>query len=88
MKKTWRKINPPSDSLIKHYENLFNRNQMKFMRRSKLETNHLGAEFTYSNTPFKLLGTIDAYEMVIESQLDGACYVVHCDEVTNMVLGN
>lgn len=87
MKKTWRKINPPSDSLRKHYEKLFTRNQMKFMRRSKLESNHLGTEFTYSNTTFKLLGTIDAYEMVIESQLDGSCYVVHCDEVTSMILG-
>lgn len=82
----WRKIKPPSDSIRKHYELTFKRNQMKFIRRSQLGVDHLGAEFTSDGDEYRLVGTVTEHEMIIENMSDKSCYMVHCDIVTKMVL--
>jgi hypothetical protein len=82
----WRRMKSPSDSMRKYYESLFKRNQMKFIRRSQLGPEHLGSEFIYEGSTYKLIGTATQYEMILENLSDGSCYMVHCDFVTKMVL--
>ena len=84
----WKRINPPSKQMRGHYESLFKRNQMKFMRRSVLALDHLGSEFSYGGSIYKLLGTANPLEMVVEKLEDGSCYLVHCDLVTKIILDN
>jgi len=83
-----KKINAPSDSMREHYEKMFNRNQMKFMRRSPLSPSHLGSEFTLDGVNYKLIGTMSPMEMIIENLEDGSCYLIHCDFASKLVLEN
>lgn len=83
----WKKINPPSESMRKHYASLFNRNQLKFMRRSTLSPEHIGSEFVYDGSSYKLIGTGSPEEMIVENLGDRTCYMVHCDLVTKAILG-
>jgi hypothetical protein len=82
----WKKINPPSESMREYYATMFKRNQMKFMRRSVLSPDHLGSEFAYEGSTYKLIGTGTPAEMILENLGDGTCYMVHCDFVTKMIL--
>lgn len=84
----WKKVNSPSTSMREHYAKMFKRNQMKFMRRSVLDPEHIGSEFLHEGKKYKLLGTVDPLEMIIESLEDGSCYIVHCDLVTRCILGS
>ena len=84
----WKKINPPSGSMREHYASMFKRNQMKFMRRSRLTPEHIGSEFVYEGSPYKLIGTGTPVEMIIENLEDGSCYMVHCDLITKLILEN
>jgi hypothetical protein len=85
---TWKKINPPSESMRDYYASLFKRNQMKFMRRSILSPEHIGSEFVYDGLKYKLIGTGTPVEMIVENLEDGSCYMVHCDLVTKAILEN
>lgn len=84
----WKKINPPSSSMRDHYASMFKRNQMKFMRRSILTPDHIGSEFIFEESKYKLIGTGTPAEMIVENLEDGSCYMVHCDLVTKLILGN
>jgi len=83
---SWRKIKTPSDSLLEHYAQLFNRNQSKFMRRSMLVPSHLGSEFVYEGITFKLVGSCTAYEMLIQNLEDQSYHMVHSDLITPLIL--
>lgn len=82
----WKKINPPSESMREHYAAMFKRNQMKFMRRSILSPEHIGSEFIWEGSHYKLIGTGTPAEMIVENLEDGTCYMVHCDLVTKAIL--
>lgn len=82
----WKKINPPSESMREYYATMFKRNQMKFMRRSILSPDHIGSEFFYEGSKYKLIGTGTPAEMIVENLGDGSCYMVHCDLITKLIL--
>ncbi len=69
-----------------YYENLFKRNQMKFMKRSPMDPSHLGSEFLLDGIHFKLIGTMTPVEMVIQNLEDDSCYLIHCDYVSRIIL--
>lgn len=83
----WRKIKEPSESMKDHYAMMFRRNQMKFMKRSPLKPDHIGSEFKFEESLYRLIGTATPVEMVIENMVEGSFYMVHCDLVTRLILG-
>lgn len=87
MSKSWKLINPPSKEMKKHYGDLYKRNQMKFIRRSVLEMDHLGSEFEHTGKRYKLIGTLNSMEMVVENLNDQTFHIVDSVVVTNLVLG-
>lgn len=84
----FKEIKKPTDSMLFFYENMFRRNQSKFIRRSNLDVSHLGCEFNYvdKKMKMKILGAMDANLMVAENVEDGKCYIIHGDSVTNSIL--
>jgi len=82
----WKQINPPSESMRGYYAALFRRNQTKFIRRSILGPDHIGSEFVYEGSSYKLIGTGTPVEMIVEKLEDGTCYMVYCDLVTKAIL--
>ena len=85
-KKQIKRIKQPTDSMMKHYEGLFSRNQSKWMRRSKLEQDHLGGEFIFEGQNHKLLGSISSNEVVITNLETGEYFIAHIDDVTACIL--
>jgi hypothetical protein len=81
-----KKIKSPEDSLRKYYENLFKRNQNKWMRRSKLEEHHLGSKFILGEDEFELIGAVDSTQVLIKKTSDETYYMNHIDEVTKIIL--
>jgi hypothetical protein len=88
MSKNWKLINPPSKEMKKYYGDLYKRNQMKFIRRSVLEMDHLGSEFDHAGKKYKLIGTMNSLEMVVENLSDQTFHIVDSVVVTNLVLGS
>ena len=84
----FKKINEPSESIKKHYAKMYERNQNKFIRRSKLEQSHLGSEFDHDGRTLKLIGSADSDRMVVVDELDNAYYFIHSDIPTNAILNN
>jgi hypothetical protein len=82
----FRNINEPSDTLKEHYARLYKRNQQKFIRRSKLEPEHLGLEFGYDDKTLKLIGSLDSILMVVLDVNENKYYRVHSDVVTDGIL--
>jgi hypothetical protein len=82
----FKKMNEPSDSIKKHYAKMYERNQNKFIRRSKLEQSHLGSEFLYDNRTLKLIGAADGDRMVVVDESDNTYYLIHSDIPTNAIL--
>jgi hypothetical protein len=58
-------IREPSDSLKLYYEKMYERNQNKFIRRSKLDMSHLGEEFLHDDKVLKLVGSVDGLLMLV-----------------------
>ena len=81
-------IGTPSESLKEYYAKLYRRNQTKFIRRSKLELEHLGSEFEYGGNTYKIIGSMDSILMVIMNVNDNKYYKVHSDIPTNRILNN
>jgi|JI10StandDraft_1071094.scaffolds.fasta_scaffold02576_29 hypothetical protein len=84
----FKKINEPSDSIKKHYAKLYERNQNKFIRRSKLEQSHLGSEFNHDGRTLRLIGSADGDRMVVVDESDNTYYFIHSDIPTNAILNN
>lgn len=81
-----KKIKEPTDSLQKHYGDLFKRNQNKWMRRSKLEEKHLGSKFILEGEEYQLMGSVDSTQVLIKKIEDKTFYMVHIDIVTKIIL--
>jgi hypothetical protein len=86
LKKKPRKIKKPTESMRKYYEDLYLRNQSKWMRRSKLEQSHLGSEFIFLQENHKLLGSSSSTDVVLSNLESGEFYIVHIDDVTPLIL--
>jgi hypothetical protein len=84
----FKKINEPSESIKKHYAKMYERNQNKFIRRSKLEQSHLGSEFPYGDKTLRLIGAADGDRMVVVDESDNTYYLIHSDIPTNAILNN
>jgi hypothetical protein len=82
----FKQINEPSDSIKKHYAKLYERNQNKFIRRSKLEQVHLGSEFNHDGRALRLIGSADGDRMVVVDESDNTYYFIHSDIPTNAIL--
>lgn len=84
---SFKKIKPPHDSMEKYYQNLFNRNQIKWIRRSKMEQSHLGSEFVLEGLKYSLIGSVSSTEVVVKNIESGEFFMVHIDPVSAAVLG-
>lgn len=79
--KQMKEVVAPSEGVLESYKKLFKRNQTKWMRRSKLEINHLDREFGFEGIPYILEGTIDSNMMIIRDINSGKFYRVYSDLV-------
>jgi hypothetical protein len=82
----FKKINTPSPSILKHYEKLYDRNQNKFIRRSKLESSHRGSEFEYLGRQMKIVGSIDERQLLVLDMEEDLYYMIHIDIPTEKIL--
>ncbi len=82
----FKKINTPSPSMLKHYEKLYDRNQNKFIRRSKLEPSHIGTEFEYLDRRMKISGSIDERQLLVLDIEENLYYMIHIDIPTEKIL--
>ena len=76
-----KEVVEPSEGVMKSYKNLFQRNQSKWIRRSKMEISHLDCEFIWEGKKFILEGSIDSLMMIIREKESGKFYRVHSDLV-------
>lgn len=76
----------PSQEMLKHYEALYERNQTKWIRRSSLESEHLGSEFQFEGKSLKLMGTIDPILMLVKDS-DDKYYKMNCNAISEIVIG-
>ena len=83
---SFRKINEPSDSIKDYYRKLYNRNQDKFIRRSKLECKHLDSVFEIDGNEYRLIGSVDSNRMIIVNESNNSYYFVHSDIPTECIL--
>lgn len=84
--KEFKSMREPSDSLKEYYLKMYERNQTKFIRRSKLEMEHIGQEFEYDGKTLKLMGSIDPILMLVFDVNENKYYRIHSDFVTNGIL--
>ena len=63
--KQMKEVVAPSEGVLESYKKLFKRNQTKWMRRSKLEIDHLDKEFEFDGVSYILEGSIDSTMMII-----------------------
>ena len=82
----FKSMREPSDSLKEHYSKMYERNQTKFIRRSKLEMEHLGHEFVHEEKTLKLIGSIDSILMLVVDVNENKYYRIHSDLVTDGIL--
>jgi len=83
---SFKKINEPSNTMKFHYKKLYNRNQDKFIRRSKLECKHLDSVFELDGDQYRLIGSVDSNRMIIVKESDNSYYFVHSDIPTAAIL--
>jgi hypothetical protein len=83
----FKQIKPPSDSLLKHYQEQYIRNQNKWIRRSKLMPEHLNQEFLLDGEEFWLRGSVSPVEVVVEKKSTSEFFFMSIDPVTKSILG-
>ena len=76
----------PSKEMLKYYADLYERNQTKWIRRSSLESEHLGSEFEFEGKNLKLMGTIDSVLMLVKDS-DDKYYRMNCNTISEIVTG-
>lgn len=79
-------VNEPTEGLLEYYEKLYKRNQTKFIRRSSLESSHLGAEFQFEGKNLKLLGSVDDLLMLVKDET-GNFYRMNCNTIAQIIVG-
>jgi hypothetical protein len=82
----FKSVREPSDSLKEYYLKMYERNQTKFIRRSKLEMEHIGQEFEHNGKTLKLVGSIDPILMLVFDSNENKYYRIHSDLVTDGIL--
>jgi len=81
-----REVKKPSDSMLSYYSNLFKRNQSKWMRRSKMESSHLGTSFIMEGNEYTLIGTVDSKNNMLIKSSDDRYFFVHSDILDSIIL--
>ena len=84
--KEFKSMREPSDSLKEYYLKMYERNQTKFIRRSKLEMEHIGQKFEYDGKTLSLIGSIDPILMLVFDGNENKYYRIHSDLVTEGIL--
>jgi hypothetical protein len=84
---SYRKIKAPHDTMEKYYRDVFNRNQSKWIRRSKMEPKHLGCEFELEGAKYLLIGSATTTEVVVKNIETSEFFMLNIDPVTAAVLG-
>ena len=70
-----RKFRTPSDAMLKYYEDLYLRNQNKWIRKSMLKPADLHKKFKHENIEYELVGSVSPKEFLIKDET-GQLYVV------------
>ena len=83
----YRKIKAPHDTMEKYYQDMFIRNQSKWMRRSKMEPTHLGCEFELEGSSYSLVGSASSTEVVVKNLETSEFFMINIDPVSVAVLG-
>lgn len=81
-KTEFKQVIEPSEGVMESYRKLFNRNQSKWMRRSKLEISDLGKNFIWEDKTYTVEGAIDAMYMIVKETESNKYYRVHSDLVS------
>ncbi len=81
-----KKIKEPTESMRKHYGEIFLRNQSKWIRRSKLETGHLGTSFLFEGEDAILVGSISSDQVLLHLTEADEYMIVHIDDVSRAIL--
>lgn len=81
-KTEFKQVVEPSEGVMESYRKLFNRNQSKWMRRSKLELSDLGKDFIWEDKTYTLEGSIDSINMIVRESESNKYYRVHSDLVS------
>ena len=82
-----KKMKEPTPAMAKHYRDLFSRNQSKWIRRSKLEPNHIDSGFNLGDQTFQLVGTVNSSDVLIKNVETNDHFMVDIDYVTDAILG-
>ena len=82
-----RKVHCYTDSLLAIYYKEFVRDTNKFFRASKLTLEHMNVEFSYKGSKWKIIGHMDAKEMVCRKD-DGEIWTIDRQEVQKAILGS
>jgi hypothetical protein len=77
--KQMKEVVAPSPGVLDSYKKLYRRNQTKWMRRSKLELQHLDKEVEIEGVTYVLEGSIDSSMMIIRDKETGKFYMVYSD---------
>ena len=86
IRKPAKRIKEPTQNLIEYYEKNFVRNQRKWITRSKLTEEHLGAEFDLNGEKHKLLGTVKEDEVLVHNIDTDEYFIMDIDVPTNAIL--
>jgi hypothetical protein len=79
-------VKEPSKEMLEYYRSLYERNQVKFIRRSLLEIEHLGSEFEFDGKKLTLMGSIDALLMLVRDE-NGKYYRLDSSPITKQIMG-
>jgi len=82
-----KRIRKPDDSLMKHYQDQYIRNQNKWIRRSKLLPEHLDQEFLLEGEEYCLRGSVSPVQVVVEKKSTSEYFIMPIDPVTKSILG-
>lgn len=70
-----RRFKAPTKEMLKYYQDLYLRNQNKWVRKSMLTPDDLGKKFFHSGIEFELIGSVSPKEFLIKDE-NGEHYVV------------
>lgn len=70
-----RKFKAPTKEMLKYYQDLYQRNQNKWVRKSMLKPADMGKKFVHDGIEFELVGSVSPKEFLIKDE-DGQHYIV------------
>jgi len=63
-----RKFKTPTKEMLKYYQDLYQRNQNKWVRKSMLKPEDMGRRFVHEGMEFELVGAVSPKEFLIKDQ--------------------